>query len=87
MRNEPVSKIHLALSADELKALIKLTEDQLFRARFIDPKIPGYTTNLQQLRAAESGLDRLRAATDTQHVVIRKLGRSDIHIRTKFKIV
>jgi len=47
-------KIKLTLDPDELKALTTLAENQLFRMRYVDPKIPGYTITPETFRVAQS---------------------------------
>ena len=79
-----ITKIHVELTADELQAVITLTENQLFRAKFIDPKMPGHKGNSEEVRAAESALYTLRAATNKQHPV-KKPGPSDIRLRANSK--
>ena len=54
--------ITVALSPDELRAVIGLVEDQLFRVKFIDPKMPGYHADKDRTRAAESALESLKNA-------------------------
>jgi hypothetical protein len=62
-----VSKVRVELSAEELKALIKLAEDQLFRIKFIDPKMPGHKGNVEQVRSAESAVAALKQAVPKEH--------------------
>jgi len=54
--------ISVKLTVDELKALLTLTENQFFRMRFIDPKMPGYKANPDELQHAKSAVDTIRAA-------------------------
>jgi hypothetical protein len=73
-------KIRFELSTQELRAVATLMEDQLFRLKFIDPKIPGHKNDPYQMRAAESALATLKeclqakkAASSTFHSpVVRK---------------
>lgn len=76
------SKIHVELSADELQALIKLADDQLFRVKFIDPKMPGYKNDLEQLHAAESALSTLKHCLPLTKALQSK-NPSNIHITPK----
>ena len=62
----PSVKIRVELSAEELQASIRFLEDQIFRVKFIDPKIPGNQSNVSQLRAAESTLLLLQEALKTR---------------------
>jgi hypothetical protein len=51
----------LSLSPEELTLLAALAEDQLFRKEFIDPKMPGYKTNVEEIRLGKSLVGRMRA--------------------------
>jgi hypothetical protein len=55
-------KITVQLSLDELQSLIKLTENQFFRIKFIDPKMPGYKAHPSELEAAQSAVAVLKEA-------------------------
>lgn len=46
---------------EELKLLIGLASDQIFRREFIDPKMPGSRTNPEEVRFAKTIIERLRA--------------------------
>jgi len=56
MPNQTDTKIRFQLSSEQVKAVAAMVEDQLFRVKFIDPKLPGHKSNLEQLHAAESAL-------------------------------
>jgi len=45
---------------EELRALLSLAENQLFRVKYIDPKMPGYRAQPNQLRAGESAVQILQ---------------------------
>jgi hypothetical protein len=53
--------INLPLTPEELKALISLAESQMFRMKFIDPRIPGYKITPEAFSAAQSALRLLHA--------------------------
>ena len=55
-------KITVQLSLDELQSLIKLTEHQFFRIKFIDPKMPGYKGRPGEVEAALSAVAVLKEA-------------------------
>ena len=78
------SKIRVDLSADELQAVIKLAEDQIFRVKFIDPKMPGHKKNAEELHAAESALGVLKQALPKQFGM-RTPTESDVHLSSKAK--
>jgi len=58
-------KISVALTVDELQALLTLAENQLFRVKHIDPKMPGYLVNPQQLEVSSSAVQVLSEALKT----------------------
>jgi len=49
-------KIKMDLSPEELKALATLAENQFFRMKYIDPKIPGYSIEPETFRASQSAV-------------------------------
>jgi hypothetical protein len=55
-----MQEVSLKLTADEIQALLELVENQLFRLKFIDPKIPGHKNNPEKLRLASSAVSRLK---------------------------
>jgi hypothetical protein len=57
-----MAKITVQLTREELQALVTLTENQFFRMRFIDPKMPGYKARPDELRAAQSAVNILESA-------------------------
>jgi len=54
-------KISFSLSLEELQALLELCENQLFRMKFIDPKM-GHTMRPELRKASESAMEALREA-------------------------
>jgi hypothetical protein len=71
------SKIRIELTADELQAVVKLAEDQIFRVKFIDPKMPGHKRNGEEIQAAESALAALKACLP-KHLGLRSPTHSDV---------
>jgi hypothetical protein len=65
MPNQTDSKIRFQLSTGQLKAVATMLEDQLFRVKFIDPKLPGHKRNPEQLHDAESALEILKGSLQT----------------------
>ncbi|MEZ5354094.1 MAG: hypothetical protein R2762_15765 [Bryobacteraceae bacterium] len=45
----------------ELKLLASLASDQLFRREFIDPKMPGYVSNPDEVHLGKALVSRLRS--------------------------
>lgn len=60
-----MKKISVALTLDEAQALLKLAENQLFRVKHIDPKIPGYIVAREELLIADSAVQVLSEAVKT----------------------
>jgi hypothetical protein len=59
---EPRKKpIMVKFTAEELKLLIALASDQIFRREFIDPKMPGSRANPEEVRFAKTMIERLRS--------------------------
>jgi len=55
-------KIKIDLSAEELKVLTTLAENQFFRMKYIDPRMPGYTISPETFRASQSATALLSEA-------------------------
>jgi len=55
-------QIPVKLSLEELQALLEMVENQLFRIKFIDSKIPGHKANPEKQRAASSAVSTLQEA-------------------------
>jgi hypothetical protein len=56
--------ITVKFTSRELELLASLASDQLFRREFIDPKMPGYKSDLSEVRLGKSLVERLRATFD-----------------------
>jgi len=57
-------KLSVPLSLDEAQALLELVDNQLFRMKFIDSKMPGYKANPEKLRVSTSAVDAVRAVVN-----------------------
>jgi hypothetical protein len=57
-----MKKITVQLTAEELRALVTLSENQFFRLKYIDPKMPGYKVQPEALRVAQSAVQVLQDA-------------------------
>jgi hypothetical protein len=55
-----MKRISVKLTVDELKLLTALAADQLFHQEFIDPRMPGHSTNRDQLTLGKALVGRLR---------------------------
>jgi hypothetical protein len=56
--------VTLKLTIKELELLTTLVADQLFRREFIDPKMPGYKSNADDMSLGKALIDRLRFMLD-----------------------
>ena len=61
---ESTKSMTLTLTFAEVKLLASLVSDQLFRRQFIDPKMPGYRPNLDDMTLGKALLTRLRLILD-----------------------
>ena len=65
-----MKKISLSLTLEELQALATLADNQLFRVKYIDPKMPGYTIQPKELEVATAAVqtltEALKAAKDSK---------------------
>jgi hypothetical protein len=61
-----MKKIRIELTAEELQALVTLAENQFFRMRFLDPKIPGYKARPEEMRAAHSAVEAIHKALNKE---------------------
>jgi hypothetical protein len=55
-----MKRIKVTFTQAELTLLCSLSADQLFRREFIDPRIPGNKSNLDELSLGKQILERLR---------------------------
>jgi hypothetical protein len=54
--------IKLTLTIEQAKALLQISQNQLFRLKFLDPKMPGYKARPGELENAESAAAVLERA-------------------------
>jgi hypothetical protein len=57
-----MKKFVLRMSKDEIRAVLSLADDQIFRLKFIDRKIPGYKYDAQKFESGLLGVEILRHA-------------------------
>lgn len=55
-------RIAVHFTIQELEALLTLADNQMFRAKYIDPKMPGYKSHPDELQAGQSALLILQCA-------------------------
>jgi hypothetical protein len=53
-------RLSVSLSLEEAQALLELVENQLFRMKFIDTKMPGYKADPEKLRVSTSAVAAVR---------------------------
>ena len=61
-----MAKISIQLTMEELQALLTLADNQFFRIKYIDPKIPGHKERPDELRAAQSAVQVLQNAVKAE---------------------
>ena len=64
-----MTAVTVKLTAVELRLLTALASDQLFRREFIDPKMPGYKADPEELKIGKKLVERLRGMTDRNKVL------------------
>jgi hypothetical protein len=57
-----MKKLVLRMSKDEVRAVLSLADEQIFRLKFIDRKVPGYKYDAPRFESAVSGVEILRHA-------------------------
>jgi len=61
-----MKKLTLEFTVEELSALTDMASNQLFRKQFIDPKMPGFVPNHEELGLCKNLVSRLRTTMDGQ---------------------
>jgi len=54
--------VAIKMSAEELRALLEMVDNQLFRMKYIDSKIPGHRNKPEELKLATAAVGILREA-------------------------
>lgn len=67
MKRGKVETISIEATAAEIALLATLAADQLFRREFIDPKMPGYKSNYEELKLGKALVARLRCMIDRDY--------------------
>ena len=57
-----MQSIIVELSVEEAKALLQISNNQMFRLKFLDPKMPGYKARPGELEAVERAVKTLETA-------------------------
>jgi hypothetical protein len=64
---ERMRRVTLKLTLEELRLLATLASDQLFRRQFIDPKMPGFRTDSEEMNLGKALVARLRLVLHEGH--------------------
>ena len=59
-----MDQVTVKLTVKELRLLASLASDQLFRREFIDPNMPGYRSDLEEVKLGKALVGRLRLMVD-----------------------
>jgi hypothetical protein len=54
--------VAIKMNAEELRALLEMVDNQLFRMKYIDSKIPGHRKKPEELKLAAAAVGILREA-------------------------
>ena len=57
-------RLSVPVSLEEAQALLERVDNQLFRMKFIDSKMPGHKPNPEKLRVSASAVDAVRAVVN-----------------------
>lgn len=57
-----MQSVKLNWTVDQIKAVLRTIQNQLFHVKYLDPKFPGYQAKPGELEAAESAIRALEAA-------------------------
>lgn len=60
-----MKKISVELTLPELQAIVSLANNQMFRVKYIDPKMPGYVSHPEELALSKAALQILQDALNT----------------------
>lgn len=64
-----MKRVTIKLTIKELELLTSLASDQVFRREFIDPKMPGYKTNPDEIGLSKVIIERLRTLIKSGSVI------------------
>ncbi|HJT88429.1 MAG TPA: hypothetical protein VJ732_11245 [Bryobacteraceae bacterium] len=57
-----MKKISVQLTLEQLQALVTLADNQLFRVKYIDPKLPGFVKHPEELETSIAAVAALQEA-------------------------
>ena len=61
--------ISINLSLEQIEVLVALADNQIFRMKYIDPKLPGYKPVPEALEAARTAVQALQEALNSVKVL------------------
>jgi hypothetical protein len=80
-----MKRITVTFTTAELALLRSLATDQLFRREFIDPRLPGYSSNSDELALGKQLVERLRLLTETATGTAPTRRNGTTHLRARAK--
>ena len=80
-----MKRITVTFTTTELALLRSLATDQLFRREFIDPRMPGYSSNSDELALGKQLVERLRLLTDAATCTAPTRRNGTTHLRARAK--
>ena len=60
-----MKKISVQLTLEEIQALLTLADNQLFRVKYIDPKMPGHVNRPEELELSKAAVKVLQDTLNT----------------------
>jgi hypothetical protein len=73
-------KISVQFTPEELQALLTMSENQIFRQKFVDPKFPGHKSQPNYLQAAESAMGVLKSALGKEKGFMVTVKLNPVHL-------
>lgn len=71
-----MAKISIELTLEELQTLVTMADNQLFRIKYIDSKVPGNVGNPEDLRTAQAAVRVLQDALRKEKGIRREMDGS-----------
>ena len=73
-------KISVQVTLEELHALVTMSENQIFRQKFVDPKFPGHKSQANYLQASESAMGVLKSAWGKEKGLVVTVKVNPVHL-------
>lgn len=71
-----MKRINFTVTMEELRLLVSLASDQLFRREFIDPRMPGYKGSPEELDLGKALVGRMRLVIEGPRHTTSALARN-----------